>query len=126
MRPSLRRSRVFKCTLANLAGGEAAGLEGLREHPENPTTNTIAKTINLIPQAGKPAAASQVAIVHTGNNARAKSTYAVVPALRSVSAMNSSLVCAWAMWPGPKMMMGMPAAASLLPSQPKATVSASG
>ena len=73
MRPSLRRSSVFKCTLGNLAGGAVAGLEGLREQLENPTANAIAKTTNLMPHAGKPVVVSQVAIVHIGNNARARS-----------------------------------------------------
>jgi|TARA_B110000495_G_C22791196_1_gene462473 hypothetical protein len=64
MRPSLRRSSVFKCTFGVAAVGLEGVDSGLREQLRA-IPNAIAKTNNLIPQAGKRIAASQAALVHT-------------------------------------------------------------
>ena len=63
---------MFYCsigvTVTDLEGVDAGLREQLRATP-----NAIAKTTNLITHVGKPVAVSQVAIVHIGNNARARS-----------------------------------------------------
>ena len=63
---------MFKCTvgvaMTDLEGVDAGLREQLKDIP-----NAIAKTNNLMPHAGKPVMVSQVAIVHIGNNASARS-----------------------------------------------------